>query len=184
MSSHCYLLCFFVFLINVIYYYFIYFHFIWHFVWAQTQPNFWPKMSPVLAQILACQNYKQTSSPGHIALAQDRPTFEAHCTQFAPTQRLGMWDPLLARSRACLALTPPRCRQASSALVSMAPISVDQIEPPKCVPCGPITLAWPLPTPNQLLQPPDCSSYGKGVDRKSTRLNSSHFQVSRMPSSA
>ena len=25
---------------------------------------------------------------------------------------------------------------------------------------------------------------GKGTDRKSTRLNSSHFQVSRMPSSA
>ena len=120
-------------------------------------------MSPVLAQILACQTYKQTSSPGRITLAQERPTFEAHCTQFAPTQRLSMWDPLLARSRACLARAPPRCRQASSALVSMAPVSIDQLEPPKRVPCGPITSAWPLPTPNQLLQPLDCSNYGKGV---------------------
>ena len=28
------------------------------------------------------------------------------------------------------------------------------------------------------------ANYGSGTDRKSTRLNSSHFQVSRMPSSA
>ena len=80
----------------------------------------------------------------------------------------------------------PMLKQPNQKYAAFKPIPLpDRTWPNQTITKPPIWLATDLRDGNQaLIEPMDVERKKKMLDRKSTRLNSSHLEQSRMPSSA